>query len=270
MFPFDFDSRLSLRIPYKETLKLDTFFDKHNLPFDIVGSGGKGFHFYFNFEEVQVSDVTDSKIFSIQYALKKYFNLNSVDEPLLGKKSLMIRIPQTPYVAIRKENKQSFIFKNGNYCRWIPSEEFRKGLSHVEKMLKEPGELPPKRKTKITLQEIIEIIPDYKFKEKFNGSLNLDLNPGGILVPTVNSVGLPCLIAIAKDPCPSHDKRIELVAWLKVQGYRNMSIVSFIRNLGWKDFNFRETTNNVSTVKPRFPKCSTLNDDYCETCGLRK
>jgi len=272
-FPFDFDSNYSWRIPYKETGKLLNFFCKKDIPHRIIGSGGKGFHFYFGFKEIPVNDENNSKIFSIQYALKHYLNLQSADEPLFGKKALLIRIPTTKYVSIKKEGKQRMFVSNGNYCRYISDDDFEKGLAHVEKLLKEPGEVPTNPKTNMTLDEIIEKIPDYSFKKKFNGEFDLDIKQDGILTPSTCAVGLPCLQKIALNKHPSHQERIELVSWLKVQGYRDLAINAYIKALKWTDYNYKDTADNVASIKPRFPTCSWLRERYpddCNNCPLRR
>ena len=269
--PFDFDSKLNWRIPYKEVNKLLEFSTKHEIPHRIICSGGKGFHFYFLFQELSLTEQTNSQLFSVQWSLKKYYNFQSVDEPLLGKKSLLIRIPTTKHVSLDKKTNK--YVANGNYCRCLTDNEFRKGLNYINRIIKEPGELPSIPKQLPTIQDIIDVIPDYKFREKNNGNLDIDLNPGGVLTPTILAVGLPCLQNIAQNKNPCHFDKIELVSWLKVQGYRDMAIVAFIRNLKWQGFNLQKTINNVATIKGRFPKCSYLRENYsqyCDKCSFRR
>lgn len=272
-FPFDFDSNLGLRIPYKETHKLLDFAEKKEIPHRIIGSGMKGFHFYIGFSEVKVDEDINSKIYSIQYALKKYYNLQAADTPLFGKKSLLIRIPTTKYVAFKRNDGKLKIITNDNYCRYIPDDEFKKGLSHVEKLLKDPGEMPTNPKTSMTIDDIIELIPDYKFKKKLNGDFDLDIVPGGILTPSICSIGLPCLQEIATNKHPNHQERIELASWLKAMGYRDIAICAFIKKLKWTDYSYKDTAANVASVKARFPKCSYLRERYpelCKSCSLRR
>lgn len=269
----DFDSNVgSWRIPYKENLKVMRFCRSKDIDHTEMASGGKGFHHYILFEEEPVTEETNSKLYSIQYALKKYFDLQCVDKPLLGKKGLLIRIPQTLHVAYNK--KQDCFVRNGNYCRYIPDDEYEKGLEHIIEMIKEPGEMPPETKPTLTLDDISDLIPDYKYREKGDGSLNLDLNPGEILTPEVYALGLPCLIKIAQQDNPDHHKRLELVAWLKLQNYRDISIVAFIKDkTSWSNYNYQKTVDNVRSIEPRFPKCNFLRglfgDEMCEKCSWR-
>lgn len=269
--PFDFDSHLNWRIPYKETHNLLQFAQKNDIPHRIICSGGKGFHFYFLFQEIPLTEQTNSQLFSIQWSLKKYYNFQSVDVPLLGKKSLLIRIPTTRHVSLNKKSKVYEV--NGNYCRSLSDSEFERGLPYIKILIKEPGTLPTIPNSLPSIQDIIDVIPDYKFRKKTNGSLDIDINPGGILVPTISAVGLPCLQQIAKNPNPCHFDKIELVSWLKVQGYRDMAIVSFIRNLKWQGYILQKTIDNVSSVKGRFPRCSYLRGNYsqyCSKCSFRR
>jgi len=268
-FVFDFDSDLGWRIPYKEVKKLYDFCIEKNIDYRIICSGGKGFHFYMMFKEEPVTDLSNSKVFSVQHALKKYFNLQSADEPLFGKKGLLIRIPTTKHIAL---NKQTDTFEdNGNYCRYIPKEEFDKGLEHIEQLVKEPGEMPPSSSTTQTLDDIVQLIPEYKYREKTDGSLNIDLNPGGVLTPTIESVGLPCLKEIAKNPDPCYNDRRELAVWLKLQGYRDIAITAFYRQCFAK-LNVGKTMQILASLKPRFPQCSYLRERYpnCENCSFKK
>lgn len=272
-YPFDFDSLLGLRIPYKDTRKLVNFFSSHDIPHKVVASGGKGFHCYFEFQEVQVTPDTYNKIYSIQHALKSHLNLQATDTPLFGKHHLMIRIPTTPYVKISENNGNKTYTANGKYCRYLTDDEFLCGLNKIEnEFMKEPGVLPKLDSSLPTIDDIISKIPHFKFKEKSDGSLPIDLECDGVLKPTIESIGIPCLQAVAKSNEPSHAERIELASWLKLLGYRDMAILGFIRELSWGNFKPKETANQLMTINPRFPKCSFLsekNPEICETCSLR-
>jgi len=267
---FDFDSDLGWRIPYKEVKKLQDFCKEKEIDYRVVCSGGKGFHFYIMFKEEPMTDLSNSKVYSVQHSLKKYFNLQSTDEPLFAKKGLLIRIPTTKHVAL---NKKTNLFEdNGNYCRYLSPEDFEKGLDHIEQLIKEPGEMPPHSTTTRTLDEIVQLTPEYKFRDKKDGSLNIDLNPGGVLTPTLESIGLPCLKEVAKSSDPCYADRLELASWLKLQGYRDMAITAFFRECKWQNFNVGKTMTILTSIKPRFPKCSYLRERYpkCESCSFKK
>jgi len=267
----DFDSDISWRVPYKEIVKLQELCLKRGIPSAVIGSGGKGFHHYIFFKEEPLTDQLNSKIFSIQYSLKKYLNLQAADEPLFGKKNQMIRIPTSIYVRQVKKGDNYSYEVNGNFCRYIPDEDLMKGVEHIEQLLKEPGTKPEIPKQPLSIDDIISRIPDYKFKEKSNGTLNLDLNPGGVLAPTIEAVGLPCLQSVARESNPDHTKRIEIASWLKLQGYRDMAIAAFMRNCKWQNFDLQKTLNNLSSIKPRFPKCTYLKQfGECSKCSFRK
>lgn len=266
----DHDSNLSWRIPYKEVKKLNDFAISKDIDSRIVCSGGKGFHFYMMFEEKPLTDLVNSKIFSIQHSLKRYFNLQSCDEPLFGKKNLLIRIPTTKHIAQDKKSKK--FVDNGNYCRYLLQEDFEKGLNYIEQIVKEPGVMPAPSTTTQTLDDLIELIPDYKYREKKNGTLDIDLNPGGALTPTIDAVGLPCLKQLVQQKDPAYQDRLELAAWLKLQGYRDMAITAFYRNCKWQNFSVDKTMKILISIKPRFPKCSYLRGRFsgCENCSFKK
>jgi hypothetical protein len=222
------------------------------------------------FKEEPMTDLSNSKVYSIQHSLKKYFDLQSTDEPLFAKKGLLIRIPTTKHVAL---NKQSNVFEdNGNYCRYLPPSDFDKGLDHIDQLIKSPGEMPPASSTQQTLDDIVNLVPEYKFRDKKDGSLNIDLNPGGVLTPTIESIGLPCLKDVSKQTDPTYADRLELAAWLKLQGYRDMAIAAFFRNCKWQNFIVGKTMTILTSIKPRFPKCSYLRERYpnCNSCSFKR
>ena len=270
-FPFDFDSLLGLRIPFKDTRKLVNFFSSHDIPHKVVVSGGKGFHCYFEFQETKVTPEVYNKIYSIQHSLKKYLNLQATDTPLFGKHHLMIRIPTTPYVSKKLINGEDIYAQNGNYCRYLTDDEFLSGLNKIKKYMLEPGIMPKQDTSLPSIDDLVDLIPNFKLRKKSDGSLNIDIVSDGVLKPTLESVGLPCLKQIALSDSPSHPERIELVAWLKLLGYRDMAILSFIRTLSWKKFSVSKTAKQLATIKARFPKCSMLrekNPEQCKNCSL--
>jgi hypothetical protein len=270
-FPFDFDSMLSLRIPYSDTNKLLNFFISKDIPHKVVGSGGKGFHCYFEFEETQATNEVYNKIYSIQEALRKKLNLNSADKPLFGKQHLMIRIPTTPYVGKKEVNGKKTFVRGETFCRYLKDEEFQSGLNHIIELMHERGEMPIKNKSPPPLDDIIDKIPEYKYKEKGDCSITIDLETGGVLEPTIESIGLPCLMEIASSSEPNHHERIELVAWLKLLGYRDIAILGFMKKLHWKNFNSAKTALQLRSINPRFPKCKMLrekNNGFCDKCTL--
>ena len=265
---FDIDSKLSLRIPYKDTKKLKRFAEKNNIPYRIIFSGGKGFHFYLFFKPVEGNEETKSKLYSLQESLVNYLNVEAIDAPTMGRLRWLIRIPTTIYVNGKGE-------KNGNYCRYIPPEDFELGLKHVMKIAKTPGELPKNPKARHTIEQICELIPDYKERRQFDGTLvDFDLIQGSILTPNVYAIGIPCLQDHITDHEPSELVRMETTCFLKFLGYRDISIIAFFKTLKWRDWNYQKTEYKVSQMKPRFPNCkklrATLTDKYCKECSLRK
>jgi len=269
---FDIDSRLGLRIPYKDTKKLKDFCDGNDIAYIINFSGGKGFHFYLLHKPEKGSEKVKDKMYSIQLSLVNQLKINAIDLPTIGRMRWLIGIPTTRYVRINRKTKE--IFKNGCYCRNIPSKDFDKGLEHILTMVKEPGEIPERPKTDLSMKDIIELIPKFEMKHRFgnNDALEMMQSAENTLTPSVCAVGLPCLQEIAKQKHPSHFERIELVAWLKFMGYRDTAINGFIRSLKWTDYNYKETAKNVASVRPRIPKCSWLRDRYdlCCKCSFRR
>jgi len=276
MAVFDVDSKLSLRIPYKDTKKLKDFCDSKDIPYVIDFSGGKGFHFFLITKPEDGSEEVRDKLYSIQLSLVHNLKIHAIDIPTIGRLRWLIRYPGSRYIRINKEKgKKMEIINNSLYCRYIPANDFENGLEHILEMAKTPGEYPKKPKATLSMDEIIDKIPKFEMKHRYNGNDNLELlkSASNIAVPTIRAVGLPCLQQIANQKHPSHLERVELVAWLKAIGYRDTAIIAFIKNLKWTDYNYKDTATNVSAVKPRYPKCTWLRDRYpelCNNCSLRR
>lgn len=277
MAVFDIDSKVNLRIPYKDTNKLKVFCDKNDIPYVIDFSGGKGFHFFMITKPENGSPEVKDKLYSIQLGMVNQLDIRAIDLPTIGRLRWLIRIPTTPYIRFKRDKNKKVIdiINNGLYCRHIPPDEFDKGLEHILKMAESPGEIPKRPKATLSMNEIIEKIPKFKMKHRFNGNDHLELMQSAqdTAVPTVCAIGLPCLQKIALLKHPSHYDRIELVSWLKAMGYRDISIVSLIKKLKWTDYNYKDTIANVASIKPRYPKCTWLRERYpdlCKDCSLRR
>ena len=261
---FDIDSKLNLRIPYKDAKKLKYFAEKNDIPYRIVFSGGKGFHFYMFFKPEEGDEDIKSKLYSMQLCLVRHLKMQAIDIPKIGQLRCLIRIPTTVYVNSSGE-------KNGNYCRYISPEEFNMGLNYIIGIAKTPGVLPEKPEPKHTLDELCEMIPNFKRRHGFNGNgVDFDLTQGGILTPTLEAIGVPCLQRHINDQEPSELVRLETTCFLKFLGYRDLSIIGFYKSLKWMDWNYRKTQYKVAQVKPRYPNCkmlrATLGEDDCKDC----
>jgi len=270
---FDIDSKLNLRYPYRDTKALKDFCDKNDIPYVIDFSGGKGFHFFMITKPEEGNEQVKDKLYSIQLSLINNLGITSMDLPTIGRLRWLIRIPCSKYVRIDKKTKKKEV--NGLYCRNLTGDEFEKGLDYILKLAKEPGITPKRPPAKQTLDDIINLIPKFQLKHRYNGFDNLEImqSAQSTLTPTLCAVGLPCLQMIAKQKHPSHFERVELVAWLKFQGYRDTNIIGFIKSLGWNKFDLKDTTTNVLSIKPRLPKCSwlgTVFPEECKNCSFKK
>jgi len=271
---FDIDSYFGLRIPYKNVKNLKDFSEEHKIPYVINFSGGKGFHFFMvlkdiipknEFEKQELKD----KIYSCQEAIVKKCNIEAIDYPTMGRLHFLIRYPTSKYIRFHGGIPKS----NGFYCRNITPEDFDKGLKYISKLAKEPGELPKKPKSNKTVDDIIKLLPNYSRRYQTDGIDNLELARSGMITPSLCAVGVPCLQKIAKNEHPNHRERIELVSFLKLMGYTDLAITSFIKKLSWKDYKYAITSYQVSTIKGRFPDCKYLRkgyNKYCTQCSLNR
>jgi len=270
---FDIDSYFGYRIPYKNVKSLKQFCDNNGLSYLINFSGGKGFHFFITFKEKipkndKEKQLIKDTIYSVQEALVKECDIGAIDYPTMGRLHFLIRYPTSKYV--RYENGKHAT--NGLYCRNIPSEDFDKGLKHIAKIAQEPGEMPKRPRTTKTLEDIVKLLPKFKLHLHTNGKDKLVLMRAGMTAPTLEAIGVPCLMKVAKNKHPNHRERIELSSFLKLMGYTDLAIVAFIKSLEWKDYTYAITSYQVSTVKPRFPDCKFLSRSYqelCKKCTLR-
>jgi hypothetical protein len=273
---FDIDSKLSLRIPYNDTKKLKDFCESKDIPYVIQFSGGKGFHFFLITKPEEGSEKVKDKLYSIQLSLVQSLKIHAIDLPTVGRLRWLIRLPSCKYIRINKDKNNGIsIVNNGLYCRYLPPKDFDKGLNHILKLAETPGIIPKRPKATYSMDEIIEKIPEFKMKHKFNNNDALEImqSSGSVMVPTTCAIGLPCLKEIASQKHPTHFDRVELVAWLKMMGYRDIAINGYLKSLKWTDYNYRDTATNVASIKPRFPKCSYLRgryDDLCNGCSLRR
>jgi hypothetical protein len=270
---FDIDSYFGFRIPYRNTEELKKFCDTNDIPYIINFSGGKGFHFFIIIKEIipteenkqQIKD----KIYSCQEAIVKKCNVEAIDYPTMGRLHFLIRYPTSRYIRY----EEGELTNNQMFCRNITPEDFDKGLKHISKLAKEPGNIPKKPKPTKSLDDIIQILPNFKMRIHTNGKDRIEIIRAGMDIPSLCAVGVPCLKKVAKKPHPSHYERIELVAFLKLMGYTDLAIVGFIKSLGWKDYKYAITSYQVSTIMPRQPNCKLLKRTYgelCENCSLNK
>jgi len=273
---FDIDSKLSLRVPYKDTKKLKDFCDSKDIPYIIDFSGSNGFHFFLITKPEEGSEKVRDKLYSIQLSLVHNLKIHAIDLPTIGRMRWLIRLPSFHYVRfIKEKGKKMKIINNDLYCRYIPSDDFEKGLDHILELVTTPGVIPKHPPATLSMDEIIEKIPKFEMKHRYNGNDNLELmqSASNVLIPTTCAVGLPCLQKIAIQNHPSHYDRIELVAWLKMLKFRDISIISYIKSLKWTRYNYKDTATNVASIKPRYPKCTWLRERYpdlCNNCSLRR
>jgi len=274
---FDIDSYFSIRIPYRNTKLLIDYFKRKNIPTIQNYSGGKGFHIFPIFKEQTVRTQTSyQKMKDLMYSVQKYVaeevGLEAYDDPTFGRMRFLVRYPTSKYIRANEEGKLEW---NGNYCRNLTYDDFQKGIKHIAKLIQEPGEVPRKPKATMTLKQFSKKLCGFKLieREQNNGT---DLSKlleqrNGNIIPTIQSLGLPCIKEIATHKHPSHYERIELVAWMKQLGYTDIAINAFIKQLNWTDYNYRTTAYQITKVKPRYPACKSLRRNYkdlCKKCTL--
>jgi len=244
-------------------------------PMLLHNSGGKGFHLFVMFKPIIPKSEEEKEklrdlLYSVQKNMVEHCKVEAIDYPTMGRLHWLIRFPTCKYIRFNDENKAE---NNGLYCRNLSDEEFDSGLKKISKIVTEPGEIPKNPKTTKTIKDIAKILPNFKLQHRRYKYDKINLLRAGNTVPTIEALGIPCLKEIAKHSHPTHYERIELVAWLKFLGYTDLSINAFIRTLKWTRYSYSITSYQVSTVNPRYPKCTFLKESYgefCKNCTLFK
>lgn len=259
---WDIDSNFGLRFPYKNTKTLKKFCENNDIPYVLNFSGQKGFHLFMIIKDIipkpEEKSALADKIYSTQIALSKQYHIDSVDYPTFGRLHFLIRYPTSKYVRSRETN--------GLYCRNLTPEDFDEGLKHIAEIVKTPGEVPETPKANHTLDDIIDLLPNYKEIERIDGEDMIELMRSGMEPPTIEAVALPCLKELSQHSHPRHFERVELGSWLKFLGYTDLAIVTFMKNCNWTRFKYETTKYQITTLKPRYPNCKKLKETYSESC----
>jgi hypothetical protein len=274
---FDIDSYFGLRSPYENVKILLNWCDRHKLQTVVNFSGGKGFHVFVLFKPVipkneEQKEKLKAITYTIQMRIAQEIGLQDYDEPTFGRIHMLCRYPTSLYLRQNDENEYE---PSGFYCRNLTRAEFDEGLKHIVKLVKEPGTLPVIQPLIHSLKDVMDMFKDFKIIPRASDidEEYFDKNRAGEIIPTVNALGLPCLMQLVKHSHPPHFERIEVVAFLKVLGYTNSAIEGFIKERNWTRYNPNKTTYQVRTIKPRYVKCGFLRKMYgnlCENCTWRR
>jgi len=264
---FDVDSYFGIRIPYNNVKQLKQFCERKDIPYVINFSGGKGFHFFMMIKDIIPKCPGDKttlkdKIYSLQVSICDRYNIQAVDHPTFGRLHFMIRYPTSKYVRSRKTN--------GYYCRYIEPKDFEKGLKHISELAKTKGELPPDIKGDQSLDDIIDMIPNFKMIDRTNGEDTIELIRSEMEPPTIDALVLPCMKEFVTHAHPPHYERVELVAWLKWLGFKDEAIALFIKSRNWTRYKYETTRYQVSTIRGRYPNCKQLRRSYGDMCEENK
>jgi len=256
----DLDSD-DLGCAYNDCQRLIDFCETVSVPYTIVFSGKKGFHFYIHLAQ---SDKTMFELRALQYSLVEFLGLQSVDHHSFGNFRQMARIPTTLYIS----NDGRF---SKYFCRYITHKDFIKGLSHIRKLARYPGTFPEHSPSDFSFDELAAYLPNYQSNSfsfcKFDFLSKYEFAKSTIGTPNV----LPsCLKKELLSKKPRHLFRFEATCWLKLIGFTNNTITDFYESLEWEDFCKEKTAYQVRRIYGRLPMCRKLrqlNDqNYCKAC----
>jgi len=270
---FDGQSIMTLPKPYADTLKVKHFCEEYGLDYVLDFSGGKGYHILPGVKNEEIKNeetkvIVKSKIANVQLSLQAYLGLQTLDPKVIGDHRRVLRIPTTVYV-----NKMGV--RNGLYCRNILPEDFEKGIHHILQLAREPGIVPKKPKQNMTLEQILECIPEkFRVYRKYNQHEYPKVTGGEVRVPKLEEIHCPCMIKALKQIKPLHDVRLEVTCWLKLCGYKIDTINHFYHRINWRDFDWDKTEANVRSINARPPDCGYMSrlfgDEGCSKCSLNK
>jgi len=262
---FDFDYKHGLKKPYSDVSKLKAFCENINVPYTIIFSGQKGFHFYIHFLP---STITSIRLEAAHEGITNSLKFETVDRHLFGDLRRVMRMPTTVYINSKGQ-------ANGHYCRYLTKEDFEKGILHIKQISKTPGELPQKPKGTMLFQEFVEHIDNYwkhVFSATNNGTMQFNMNRTQSGIKTFFVIAPTCLRQHIGDINPKHIIRFETSCWLKLIGFDNISIYNFYEKLRWRDWDRQMTRYQVRRAKIRPPRCSKIRsiigDKYCNECSL--
>lgn len=276
---FDIDSYFSVRIPYRNVARLKNFFYKKDVPISLQYSGEKGFHLFAHIKPIIPKDEKEADkikdlLYSAQIYIAEQIGIEAYDAPTFGRSHFLVRYPTSRYI---RPDEETGAFRKGRfYCHYLTNKEFDKGLKYISKVAQEPGIVPNGKKSDVSIHDVISSLKDFKIIHRSSPDLRgIDnmLERGGMNVPTVEALGVPCMKQMVKKSHPTHFERIELVSWLKYMGYSDIAINAFIKNQNWTRYKYSVTRYQVNTIKPRLPKCSFLKHQYgelCDQCTLFK
>lgn len=275
---FDIDSYYGLRYPYRNIKALKEWCYKHDLPYLITCSGGKGFHLFILTKPVIAKTAaTQTKVrdmmYSIQMRIVEELKLEAFDEPTFARLRFLMRYPTSRY--LRKNEETGALDGNGMYCRHLTDELFDSGLKRMRKHMNEPGEIPKPPKSDITFQHIADLFDNFKVRHRRDAARQekIMIQRAGSHIPTIAALGLPCMKDFVSHGHPTHFERIELVAFMKYLGYTDLAINAFIKNRNWTRYDYSVTSYQIRTINPRPPKCTFLRKSYgnlCEKCPFKK
>lgn len=267
---FDIDSYYSLRMPYRNIKVLRDYCRKIGVPYIINFSGQKGFHFFLIVKPmILTSEASKTRIgdlmYSVQLRIAEESGIEDYDEPTFGRTRFLCRYPTSLYW--RRNEETGVMETSGFYCRNLSDYEFDVGLKDMVNIVKTPGIVPKTPKPTKTLQQIADSFPNFKLKHREDGNVeNVIIERGGMEPPTIAALGLPCLQEMVKHSHPNHFERIELVSFLKLMGYSDLAINSFIKGRNWTRYNYAKTSYQIRTIRPRMVKCSFMKKSYAEAC----
>jgi hypothetical protein len=267
---FDVDSYYSLRFPYRNIKQLRDFCRRIDVPYILNFSGQKGYHLFLIVKPMMLtSEASRVRIgdlmYSVQLRIAEETGIEAYDEPTFGRTRFLCRYPTSYYWRRNKETGK--MEESGFYCRNLSDEEFDLGVEKLVRVVQTPGEVPKTPKATKSLQEIADLFKNFKLKHREDGNVeNVVIERGGMETPTIAALGLPCLQDMVKHSHPSHFERIELVAFLKLMGYSDLAINSFIKSRNWTRYNYPTTSYQIRTVHSRMVKCSFMKKSYPDAC----
>ena len=213
------------------------------IPFKLVYTGGKGFHFYNTFEpEWMKESEAKTMINAVQNTFIDRLSLSTSDPHVIGDSRRLLRFPGCLYVGKASNWTQTRTVKESPGNRRTTLREFVADESiQMDGTISRLYPLGPVRAHSIS-----------------NSDYELQRETLRTFIP------FPCLSKSVMDVHnPTHFARVFMVTWLREIGWSPSRILSAIGKLSWKDY-VRETSayhvTHVYSNVHNVPSCSKIKE----------
>ena len=246
---------------------------KNDLPFAVVFSGSKGFHFYLIVKPEKYKE--NASLSNALYAMQKYVctqgNTRHHDEKVWGNSKNLCRVWYTKYVG---QNKDGPIYKDTFCCPLSPEMVLSMGITEIFEYAKNPKLIQFPESFGGTYLKLHELLKHFDISvakyasDNDRGYVQEDetkeyIKPDDKLV--LELFPRPCIHSQLVQDNPDHFVRFVATVRLKELGFDQYGIFDFFKSLNWID------SHNIGTMRYQIRQISNRNPPYKHpSCGRIK